>query len=239
MLSKLIKSVLVVVILGVSILQFSSCSSKNDEPKTKKETLEIKKKQNDYIRISSILRLLYHSNHFVTNEEVSDIVSKDFQVPKIPVSRGLSTTSNNASFTAKQTLEEMKSIDPSLYLTKELYVNKLLDIINANEKSLSLSEKNALILTAHVSADMIELRYGNSNSDLKGIGEWLSSAGKWIKKQWKSWGKCVAGIIGKAGEGALAGAGAGVGTTIPALGTGAGAVIGGVAGAIDGAYEAC
>lgn len=57
------------------------------------------------------------------------------------------------------------------------------------------------------------------------------------KGWWNQWGRCVAGITGGTGAGALGGAG--VGSAVPVLGTGVGATVGGVSGALTGAAASC
>ncbi|MDD7438023.1 MAG: hypothetical protein PUK66_04185 [Bacteroidales bacterium] len=87
-------------------------------------------------------------------------------------------------------------------------------------------ESTALEIASYVSADIIELKYGGEDPELR---SWSSSAKKWVKKQWNDWGRCAAGVVGSAGTGTLGGAAAG--TVIPGLGTTAGGISGGLVGA--------
>lgn len=86
-----------------------------------------------------------------------------------------------------------------------------------------------MLLTISIAADMIELQYGGVET--KGVKEWC-------KKQWDSWGRCAAGIVGGVGLGALAGAGIAAIETV-GIGAGVGAVIGGISGGLSGAAAFC
>lgn len=151
---------------------------------------------------------------------------------------------------ANEILEEFKKVVPSDFLTKDLYVLRLKNIINSYGDKLSFQEKSSLYLSAEIIAEIIELKFGNKELDNQEIYSFYSSNEKfplsanwwkktraWVSEQWKDWGRCVSGIAGGAIGGGLAGAG--VGSVVPGLGTGAGATIGAIGGGLVGAAENC
>lgn len=135
---------------------------------------------------------------------------------------------------ARKAISEMRKIEPTDYITKSDYINALLLVVSKSS-GLTEIEKEGLQVATYVSADLIELKYGDTDTELR--AKWWDKTKEWCKKQRDDWGRCAAGVVGSAGGGALGGAAAG--SAVPAIGTVAGGIAGGISGGLVGAVEYC
>lgn len=93
--------------------------------------------------------------------------------------------------------------------------------------------KNKDLLLQYIVTYKTSIEFIRNNQDIIPHQNDHFKKGGW----WKSWGKCVAGIVGGAGLGGLAGGAAA--SVIPGLGTVAGIIVGGVSGGLSGAAASC
>lgn len=234
MLTKL-KTRVGVILTLMTVLSVTACNNEmrtSDMPSETTNEIKI-----DYrTQISQITKKLYRQDPLCGLDNVDQKVFDLMGIKATSLRSTHTEKSQNyvASQTATTTLNQMMSIDPSEYDLKEDYTKALLSIVR-NNTNLTQEESIALEIASYVSADIIELKYGETDTELR--AKWWDDTKKWCKKQWDDWGRCAAGVVGSAGGGALGGAAAG--SAVPAIGTVAGGVVGGVSGALVGAATFC
>lgn len=233
MLTKLRARVGVILTL-MTVLSLTACSNETRTSDMPSETTnEIK--INYRSQISQITEKLYKEDPLCGLDNVNQKVF-DLMGIKATMLRSAHIEESQkyvASQIATTTLNQMMSVDPSEYSSKENYTEALLSIVR-NNANLTQEESTALEIASYVSADIIALKYSGEDTELR---SWISSAKQWVKKQWDDWGRCAAGVVGSAGTGALGGAAAG--SVIPGLGTTAGGIAGGISGGLVGAASFC
>lgn len=166
--------------------------------------------------------------------EVASRLGVNYNYPEVKLRSISEEDAYTPSEGARKAISEMMKIDPSEYLTKDEYVNALMLVVSESP-NLTDIEKEGLQVATYVSADLIELKYGNAGTELR--AKWWDKTKAWCSKQWNDWGRCAAGVVGEAGLSALVGAAAG--SEVPVVGTTVGAIVGGVSGGLVGAASFC
>ncbi len=172
----------------------------------------------------------------LSDEEIGYIFFQEIKNQGLPINKinnSLKKSSNNYYDQSSKEYKEfaLDFIDASIYSSKEEYQNHLFNLLeNVKNSNINISEKQILvdnILLTSAFVDWMDTLTSKNKSN--------TFAKK--KSWWNSWGKCVAGILGGAGTGALTFglAGAAVGTVaLPVVGTVSAGAVGAIGGAISG-----
>lgn len=178
---------------------------------------------NDEVSIKSMVSHLYYSNPSASYEEVQQYVYEQLGVSSGTIIRTKSP--EGPSEVALYVLQSITLCDPGLFESKENYFEYITGIVDCHRNNLATEEFDAFNTALTISDCLVDLKYGVDTT-------------KSFKEGWRKWGRCVAGIVGGAGSGALGGAAV---ATVPTLGIGAvaGAIIGGISGGLVGASAAC
>ena len=215
------KNLTILYLLPITLL-LSACNSMN---------IIEESKYNEIPSIESLIDELYYTNPNASYDETEAFVCGKLGIDPSDYARtkAESNAAPGISDLALELIDEIASFDPSSFDTKEEYIAKLQSVVVSKKELLYDSEFDALNVAISVSAEIIQLKFGDP--DTKSFKEWC-------KKQWDDWGRCVAGIVGEAGLGAIAGACLG-GIEGCVIGSIPGAIIGGICGGLDGASSSC
>jgi len=171
----------------------------------------------------------------LSDEKIGNIFFREAKNQGLTVKHNNTLNKNIDSY--EQSSKEYKEfalelIDASSFSSKDGYLNHLTNLLeNVENSNLIISEKQVLvdnILLTKAFVNWLDTLTPTNKSNVLNKTE---------TSWWSSWGKCVAGILGGAGTGALtfgfAGAVAGT-VTLPIIGTVAAGTVGAIGGAISG-----
>ena len=177
----------------------------------------------------------------ISEKEISSIFLKEAEKQNLLIKQTNNTLRKSKSY-YDQSSEEYKQfakiiVSASKYSSKEEYQKHLNNLLeNVKNSNINISEKQILVDNILLTNAFI-----NWTETLSSDNIYAKRPGWWIR-----WGRCVAGILGGAGTGALTFglAGAAVGTiALPIVGTVSaglvGAIGGAVAGGLTGAAASC
>lgn len=238
---KYISKIAFAIILSLTFFSCSEDDNKLEETQLIDNSETIAKLINSYDKTIKTVNL----SNKLSDEEIGDIFIQEVKNQGLIVAK-INNTLNKNSNDYDQSSNEYKEfalelIDASSFSSKEEYKNHLSNLLeNVKGSNLNISEKQTLvdnILLTNAFVDWMETLNTTNKSNT-----FSKSSGGW----WSSWGKCVAGILGGAGTGALTFglAGAAVGTVaLPIIGTvsagAVGAIGGAIAGGLTGAASSC
>lgn len=166
------------------------------------------------VTIESMVRDLYINHPNADYDYVESYVCA--KLGKTPDDLVITKSDYQPSQVAIDLVKQISEVDSSSFESKEEYISCLQLIANTQKDYLLDGELDAIGVAITVSSEIIQLKFGDP--DTKSLS--------------------VAGIVGEAGLGAIAGAALG---GIEGCGIGAvpGAIIGGICGGLDGASSSC